>query len=425
MTQKWPSVQVTHSANEGLVGIALFPFGAAFLPALPRGDGVVFSSLRPHLLRPSKVLRRRDDALDEERRNAHLPLPLAGLVPGPSPPRYGFTLGRQPQTPEEIEGKKRYIADRSREAAIRNREIDFMLHGKERARKAAAKKRKATIARKKREAAALAAREALLEQAYTVLAYKVRAWENKKEKMRKSLALPKMKRDFTPEQRETWNTYLREGRAELENWLVERMRKAKAKVNSRTGLHVHVGAQGMTPTQIKNLVKIFYKQETLILKATGTQQCRIDSYTRKTDLGFVDKICKMANPTMAKLADAYYAGYSDRHSHYSRARYHALNLHNLWNGNKGTVEFRYHEQSLHAGVIKAAVLIDLLMVLKAKSAKAASAKNPRPYSEASAKYDFRVFLFRLGANGATFKSMRKHLCKNLPGSAAWKDGRHD
>ena len=187
--------------------------------------------------------------------------------------------------------------------------------------------------------------------------------------------------------------------------VVRAMRKAKAKVNSRTGLHVHVGAQGMTPTQIKNLVKIFYKQETLILKATGTQQCRIDSYTRKTDLGFVDKICKMANPTMAKLADAYYTGYSDRHSHYSRAR--------------------YHEQSLHAGVIKAAVLIDLLMVLKAKSAKAASAKNPRPYNEASAKYDFRVFLLRLGANGATFKSMRKHLCKNLPGSAAWKDGRHD
>lgn len=191
--------------------------------------------------------------------------------------KYGFTLGRQPQTPEEIEGKKRYIADRSREAAIRNREIDFMLHGKERARKAAAKKRKATIARKKREAAALAAheakktaraakqaqreaerkarnearqaarkakqeaieaaaaekadRKALLEQAYTVLAYKVRAWENKKEKMRKSLGLPKMKRDFTPEQRETWNTYLREGRAELENWLVERMRKEAAKAS--------------------------------------------------------------------------------------------------------------------------------------------------------------------------------------------------
>ena len=135
--------------------------------------------------------------------------------------------------------------------------------------------------------------------------------------------------------------------------VVRAMRKAKAKVNSRTGLHVHVGAQGMTPTQIKNLVKIFYKQQELILKATGTQQNRIDNYTRKTDLRFVEKICRMQNPTMASLADAYYHGQS-RNGHYNHARYRTLNLHNLWNGNKGTLEFRYHEQSLHAGVIKAA-----------------------------------------------------------------------
>lgn len=74
--------------------------------------------------------------------------------------QYGFTLGKKPVTPEEIEGKKRYEKDRNRETAIRNREIDYMLHHKERARKEAAKKRKATIARKKREAAAQAAREA-------------------------------------------------------------------------------------------------------------------------------------------------------------------------------------------------------------------------------------------------------------------------
>lgn len=85
------------------------------------------------------------------------------------------------------------------------------------------------------EAAAVekAERKALLEQAYTVLAYKVRAWENKKEKMRRSLGLPKTKRDFTPQQREAWNTYLRKGRAELENWLVERMRKESAKASKK------------------------------------------------------------------------------------------------------------------------------------------------------------------------------------------------
>lgn len=192
--------------------------------------------------------------------------------------QYGFTLGKKPVTPEEIEGKKRYTADRARETAIRNREIDFMLHGKERARKAAAKKRKATIARKKREAAAQAAREAkaaerealrkereaarqaarvareeaieaaaaakverkaLLEQAYTKFGYKVKAYENKKLNMRRSLGLPEMKRDFTSEQRETWNTYLRESRAELENWLVERMRKELAKSRKKDRAEEH------------------------------------------------------------------------------------------------------------------------------------------------------------------------------------------
>ena len=206
--------------------------------------------------------------------------------------------------------------------------------------------------------------------------------------------------------------------------VVRKMRKAHAKVNERTGLHVHVGAQGMTPKQIKNLVRLFYKQETLILKAAGTQENRIRRYTRKTDHAFVDTICKMANPTMEKINTAWFGRYNPHPYHYDEHRYRALNLNNLWDS-KGTVEFRYHEQSLNAGKIRAAVLIDLLMVLKAKNAKTASAKNPRPYSETSAKYDFRVFLLRLGAIGEYFKNPRKHWMKNLPGSAAWKNGRRD
>jgi len=45
------------------------------------------------------------------------------------------------------------------------------------------------------------------------------------------------------------------------------VRPAGAKANSRTGLHVHVGAADFTPDNIKNLVPTFYKQEELILKA--------------------------------------------------------------------------------------------------------------------------------------------------------------
>ena len=173
--------------------------------------------------------------------------------------------------------------------------------------------------------------------------------------------------------------------------VVREPRHHGAKANARTGLHVHVGAADFTPAELKNLVRTFYKQEELILKAAGTEASRIARYTRKTDHAFVEKICRMATPTMQKINEAWFGRYNPNPYHYDDHRYRALNLNNLWGAN----------------------------------AKASSAKNPRPYSEASAKYDFRVFLIRLGANGKLFKTMRFHLCKNLPGSAAWKDGRHD
>jgi hypothetical protein len=206
--------------------------------------------------------------------------------------------------------------------------------------------------------------------------------------------------------------------------VVRALRQAGARAGGGAGLHIHVGAAQMTPKQIQNLVKIFYKQEELIVKGCGTAAHRLGWYTRRTDRQFVDKMLKIRNPTMANLADAYYHG-ENRYSHYSNARYRTLNLHNLWNGNKHTVEFRLFEATTHAGEIRTNVLLALTIVHKAMDAKAASARRPRPYSEASARYDLRVFLLRLGWIGEMFKAPRKHLLKRMPGSAAWKDGRHD
>lgn len=206
--------------------------------------------------------------------------------------------------------------------------------------------------------------------------------------------------------------------------VVRALRRKGAKANGRTGLHVHVGAADFAAENVKNLVKTFYKQETLILKAAGTLPGRIAQYTRTTDHGFVDKICKMRLPTMERINTAWFGAYTPHPHHYESHRYHALNLNNLWN-EKRTIEYRFFNGTTHAGEVKTAVQLAILIALRAKSAKAASGRNPRPYSEASAKYDFRVFLLRLGANGDLFKTMRFHLCKNLPGSAAWRDGRHD
>ena len=207
--------------------------------------------------------------------------------------------------------------------------------------------------------------------------------------------------------------------------VVRALKRAGARTGGGAGLHIHVGAARMTPQQIQNLVKIFYKQEELIVRGCGTASDRLGWYTRRTDREFVELMLRLRNPTMENLADAYYHGVRDRYNHYCSARYRTLNLHNLWNGGKHTVEFRLFEATTHAGEIRANVLLALTIVHKAMAAKAASAKNPRPYNAASAKYDLRVFLLRLGWNGPMFKAPRMHLLKRMPGSAAWKDGRHD
>lgn len=72
-------------------------------------------------------------------------------------------------------------------------------------------------------------RKALLEQAREIFAYKVRAYENKKFRMRRSMKLPQKKRDWTQEQRDQWNAYLRESRAQLNDWLLQRIRNETAK----------------------------------------------------------------------------------------------------------------------------------------------------------------------------------------------------
>ena len=159
--------------------------------------------------------------------------------------QYGFTLGQKPVTPEEIEGKKRYVADRARETALRNREIDFMIHGKERARKAAAKKRKATIARRRREAAAQAAREAKAAKAKAREEARQAARVAREEALEaqraeraafkakaRELGLPLQKARWTPKHQRIWDRALRrEEKAKVE---AERAAKRAARQGEQT-----------------------------------------------------------------------------------------------------------------------------------------------------------------------------------------------
>ena len=205
--------------------------------------------------------------------------------------------------------------------------------------------------------------------------------------------------------------------------VVRKLREKGAKANVRTGLHVHVGIGDFNAQQVANLVKLWFKQEQLIIKALGVLPERLNHYTRPTDRAFVEKICSMANPTMDKINAAWFGHFEVNPAHYNPARYRTLNVSNLWGAHaKKTAEWRCYNGTTNAGKVRTAVLFSLLLAIRAANAKAASGKKQRPYT-GSAKYDTRVFLLRLGANGEIFKLMRKHLVKHLPGNASWKNGR--
>jgi hypothetical protein len=106
--------------------------------------------------------------------------------------------------------------------------------------------------------------------------------------------------------------------------------------------------------------------------------------------------------------------------HYNDSRYHGLNLHATFT--KGTVEYRYFNGSLHAGKIKAYIQFCLALTAYGRNSKGAKSGR-RTFNEASAKYDFRVFLTSLGLNGKEFEVCRLHMLSNFSGDSAFKKGR--
>ena len=203
--------------------------------------------------------------------------------------------------------------------------------------------------------------------------------------------------------------------------VVRELRKAGAKTPDCTSQHVHIGVRGFTARQIANFARIWYKQEELILKAAGTLQSRIDSYTKRTDRRFIDRLEQAKPDTKEALNKAWFGYANPNPGHYDSMRYHAINLNNVWR--IGTVEVRAFNGTTHAGEVKTHIQLCLMIAAKALTAKCASTKNQRPYCAESAKYDMRVFLLRLSMNGPEFKTARHHLLKDLPGSTAWKHGR--
>lgn len=200
--------------------------------------------------------------------------------------------------------------------------------------------------------------------------------------------------------------------------IVRKLRKeGHAKVNNSCGIHIHVDASPHDARSLRNITNIMYSKEDLIYKALQVQVARERRYCQKVEESFIQKLNKSKPKDLNKLKSLWYNGdiYRSR-SHYDNSRYHALNLHSVFQ--KGTIEFRLFNGTLHAGEIKSYIQFCLAVSHQALTQSKASRRKTHSTNE---KYTFRTWLLRLGLIGDEFKTARHHLLKNLDGCIAWKD----
>lgn len=200
--------------------------------------------------------------------------------------------------------------------------------------------------------------------------------------------------------------------------IARKLRAGGAKTNDSCGIHIHLDGSNHTVQSIKNFIQIIASKNDLLYKALQIEEGRM-RYCKKMDERLVNNIKKKRPRTMQQIKDIWYnernAGY---HAHYHESRYHLLNLHSFFTENH-TIELRGFNSTLHAGKIKAYILLALAMNNQALTQRKASNKKVQAENE---KFAMRVYLNRIGFIGPEYKNYREHLYKHLDGSAAWRYG---
>lgn len=198
--------------------------------------------------------------------------------------------------------------------------------------------------------------------------------------------------------------------------IIRELKKHGAITNKSCGIHVHVDASPFDARTLRNITNIMASKEDLIYKALKVSVARENQYCQKVEERFLEELNQKKPKTLDGVERIWYNGNSRRNRHYDDSRYHCLNLHSVFQ--KGTVEFRLFNGTLHAGKIKAYIQFSLAISAQALNQACASRRKTHTTNE---KYTFRTWLLRLGLIGDEFATARQHLLAELPGCIAWRD----
>ena len=200
--------------------------------------------------------------------------------------------------------------------------------------------------------------------------------------------------------------------------LVRRLRKAGGFTNRSCGIHIHLDGSNHTARSIRNFVNIIASHNDLFYKSLQIAPERM-RYCKKMDAYLVERMNQIKPKTLTQIESIWYENYTgSRSGRYHNSRYHFLNLHSFFHGNH-TVGLRGFNSTLHAGKIRAYIVLALALNHQALTQKSASYRKVQEENE---KFAMRVYLNRIGFIGDEFKSCREHLYQHLDGNAAWRYG---
>lgn len=112
--------------------------------------------------------------------------------------------------------------------------------------------------------------------------------------------------------------------------LVRRLRAGGARANSSCGIHIHIDASAHTARSIRNISNIMASKEDLIFKALQVDGYRALRYCKKAEDKFIDEINRKKPQSLAEVKQLWYSGRDGSGLHYHESRYHALNLHSVF-----------------------------------------------------------------------------------------------
>lgn len=148
-------------------------------------------------------------------------------------------------------------------------------------------------------------------------------------------------------------------------------------VNEETGIHVHMDGRNFKPQTLVNLANLVYQKEDFIEKSLGILDLRMENYCKRLEPDLIERLNADPEKTFKSLADVWYEKYdSSRKRHYHQSRYHILNYHCFFNGNR-SVELRCFNGTLEYSKIKSYILFALAFNAAALSEDFSLCSNDR------------------------------------------------